>query len=226
VEAGQTLDHQSRPGVCPKKKRRDRLIRLAATHSEWVLGFGDEVWWSRLAQPAMHTWTPGERSLRLVEKALTHEDPDPKALACYGVLLRATPTMPEQLWLRFATGQPVSALTLQFLTWCCQRLAALGKRALLLVWDNASWHKSQLVRTWLRAHNHHVKRTGRGVRIVPCLLPSKSPWLNPIEPKWVHGKRAIVEPVRVLTAHEVAERVCAYYGCPHEAHLFISEKAA
>jgi hypothetical protein len=174
----------------------------------------------------MHTWTPGERSWRLVEKALTHEDPDPKALACDGVLLRATPTLPEQLWLRFATGQPVSALTLQFLTWCCDRLAALDKRALLLVWDNASWHKSQLVRTWLRAHNHHVKRTGRGVRLVTCLLPSKSPWLNPIEPKWVHGKRAIVEPVRVLTAQEVAERVCAYYGCPHEAHLSISEKAA
>jgi hypothetical protein len=53
-----------------------------------VLGFGDEVWWSRLAQPAMHTWTPGERVLRLVEKALTNEDPEPKALTCYGLLLR------------------------------------------------------------------------------------------------------------------------------------------
>jgi len=174
----------------------------------------------------MHTWTPGERVLRLVEKALPPDDPEPKALACYGVLLRATPTMPEQLWLRFATGQPVSALTLQFLAWCCDRLAALEKRALLLVWDNASWHNSQLVCTWLRAHNRHVKQTERGVRIVVCRLPSKSPWLNPIEPKWVHGKRAVVEPARVLTAQEVAERVCAYYGCSHEAHLSISEKAA
>jgi hypothetical protein len=118
------------------------LIRLAAIHPEWGLGFGDEVWWSRLAQPAMQTWAPDERALRLVEKALTKGDPEPKALACYGVLLRATPTMPEQLWLRFATGQPVSALTLQLLAWCCDRLAALEKRALLLVWDNASWHKS------------------------------------------------------------------------------------
>lgn len=174
----------------------------------------------------MHTWTPGERVLRLVEKALTNEDSEPKALACYGVLLRPTPTTPEQLWLRFATGQPVSALTLQFLAWCCDRLAALDKRALLLAWDNASWHKSQLVRTWLRAHNRHVKQTGRGVRIVAWRLPSKSPWLNPIEPKWVHGKRAVVEPARLLTAQEVAERVCAYYGCSHEAHLSISEKAA
>ncbi len=192
----------------------------------WVLGFGDEVWWSRLAQPAMHAWAPGKAALRLAEKVLIKGDPDPKALACYGLLLRATPLTPELLWLRFATGQPVSDLTTQFLAWCCDRLAAAGVTALLLVWDNASWHKSQVVRTWLRAHNRHVKQTGEGVRIIACLLPSKSPWLNPIEPKWVHGKRAVVEPARVLTAQEVAERVCAYYGCAHEAHLAISEKAA
>jgi hypothetical protein len=162
----------------------------------------------------------------LVEKARTHEDPEPKALACYGLLLRATPTTPEQLWLRFATGQPVSGLTTQFLAWCCERLEVLEKQTLLLVWDNAAWHKSQAVRTWLRAHNRQVKQTGRGVRILACRLPSKSPWLNPIEPKWVHGKRAVVEPTRVLTAQEVTERVCAYYGCTPEAHLSISEKAA
>jgi transposase len=202
------------------------LIRLAATHPTWVLGFADEVWWSRLAQPAMHAWAPGAHALRLVEKTLTTADPDPKALACYGLLLRATPATPEQLWLRFATGQPVSRLTTQFLTWCCDRLAALERRALLLVWDNASWHRSQEVRTGLRTHNRHVKQTGRGVRIVACRLPSKSPWLNPIEPKWVHGKRALVEPTRVLTAQELTERVCTYYGCAPEAHLSISEKAA
>jgi hypothetical protein len=61
---------------------------------------------------------------------------------------------------------------------------------------------------------------------VACRLPSKSPWLNPIEPKWVHGKRAIVEPDRLLSAQEVMTRVYAYYGCTDEAHLVISEKAA
>jgi hypothetical protein len=100
----------------------------------------------------------------------------------------------------------------------------LGKHALLLVWDNASWHQSQEVRTWLREHNRQGKQTGWGVRLIACRLPSKSPWLHPIAPKWVHGKRAVVEPARVLTAQEVAERVCAYYGCAHEAHLSISEK--
>jgi hypothetical protein len=57
-----------------------------------------------------------------------------------------------------------------------------------------------------------VKAEG-GVRIVACYLPVKAPWLNAIEPKWVHGKRAIVEPGRKLTADETAERVCGYYGC-------------
>jgi hypothetical protein len=190
------------------------------------LGFADEVWWSRLAQPAMHTWAAPDTALRLIEKARAPHDLDPKALACYGLLVRALPTTPEQLWLRFAVGQPVSALTTQFLAWCCDHLAARGMRALLLVWDNASWHTSQRVRTWIRDHNHQVKQRGGGVRVLPCRLPTKSPWLNPIEPKWVHGKRAVMEPVRLLPADELADRVCAYYGCTHEAHLSVSEKAA
>jgi hypothetical protein len=51
------------------------------------------------------------------------------------------------------------------------------------------------------------------VRIVACFLPVKAPWLNAIEPKWVHGKRAIIEPDRPLTPSEVIERVHGYYGC-------------
>jgi hypothetical protein len=57
-------------------------------------------------------------------------------------------------------------------------------------------------------------------------LPIKSPWLNPIEPKWVHGKRSIVEPTRLLSANELADRVCAYFACSHEPHLSIPDKVA
>ena len=32
----------------------------------------------------------------------------------------------------------------------------------------------------------------------------------------MHGKRAIVEPARVLSADEVAERVCGRFGCVHD----------
>jgi hypothetical protein len=132
----------------------------------------------------------------------------------------------EEAWLRFVDGRPVSAVTIPFLTWCCAKLQAAGKEALLLVWDNASWHISHAVRGWIRDHNRTVKREGTGVRIVACPLPVKRPWLNPIEPKWVHGKRKVVEPARLLKAQELEERVYAAFACPHEAHLAIPEHAA
>jgi len=93
-----------------------------------------------------------------------------------------------------------------------QRSGTRPKTALLLVWDNASWHVSQAVRAWLKAHNRRVKQAG-GCRIVVCPLPSKSPWLNRIEPTWVHGKRAIAEPDRKLGVDELQHRICAYYDC-------------
>ena len=85
---------------------------------------------------------------------------------------------------------------------------------MLLVWDNAAWHASKRVRAWIKTHNREAKRRG-GVRVVACFLPVKSPWLNPIEPKWAHGKKAIVEPERLLAADEVRTRVCDYYACEH-----------
>jgi hypothetical protein len=146
--------------------------------------------------------------LRLQEPSSDKTDPDPKALACYGLLRDDTGGM----LLRFVDGRPVSQVTEDFLGWVCEHLAADGKRALLVVWDNASWHSSQRVPSWIKVHNRQAKRAG-GVRIVACYLPTKSPWLNAIEPKWMHGKKAIVEPERKLTAAEVKTRVCAYYGC-------------
>lgn len=128
--------------------------------------------------------------------------------------------------LRFVDGRPVSAVTTAFLDWCCTELAAAGKTALLLVWDNAAWHRSKAVRAWIRDHNRAVKRAGRGVRIIVCPLPIKSPWLNPIEPKWLHGKRRVAEPARLLTACELAHRVCAAFACPHEPHLAMPEHVA
>jgi len=95
-----------------------------------------------------------------------------------------------------------------------------------LSWDNASWHRSQAVRRWSRQHNQQVKRGAKGVRLVVCHLPSNSPWLNPIEPKWVHGKRAVSEPDRLLSANELEARVYAYYGSESETHLVMPKKVA
>jgi hypothetical protein len=216
------------PEYARKKARRNRLMRLAQRHPDWLLGFEDEVWWSRLAHPALHTWQDADDPLHLIEQTVARDDPDPKALACYGLLARwwADRTQRcEEMWLRFVAGRPVSAVTSDFLGWCAQQAQARDKRAVVLIWDNASWHDSQIVRAWLHQHNRRVKQTGQGVRLIACYLPTKSPWLNPIEPKWLHGKRKVVEPDRLLTATELADRVCAVYGCPHEPHLVSPKKA-
>jgi transposase len=210
------------PEYARKKAKRDRLIRLAQRHPDWLLGFEDEVWWSRLAQPALYAWQDDGQPLRLVEQTVARDDPDPKALACYGLLARcwdAARQRSEALWLRFVDGRPVSAVTIDFLAWCAARAQECGKRAVLLVWDNASWHDSQSVRVWLRQHNRQVKRAGQGVRLLACYLPIKSPWLNPIEPKWLVGKKRVAEPARLLSASDLEERVCAAFGCDREPHL-------
>ena len=204
------------------------MIALAARHPEYALGFQDETWWSRVTQPNLSAWGDAE-PLRLVEPISPRDDPDPKALACYGLLVScpsAPETLPEQVWLRFVDGRPISDITIQYLVWCCDKLEQAGKKALLMIWDNASWHISRAVRGWIRTHNREVRLQGKGVRIIACFLPTKSPWLNPIEPHWAHGKRAVVEPARLLTAQELADRICAYFGSQHETHLTVTDKAA
>ena len=126
----------------------------------------------------------------------------------------------------FVDGRPVSSITTRFLEWCSERLAEVGKKVWLLIWDNASWHISKEIREWIASHNREVKKNGRSVRIISCLLPKKSPWLNPMEPRWIHGKRRVMEPDRLLSAHELAERVCSAFNCPHYEHLSIPENVA
>jgi DDE superfamily endonuclease len=216
------VDHFPGSRVRKKKRRRDRLIGLAEGRSEWVVGFLDETWFSRLARPALHSWSEVGEPLRLIEQSVAKDDPDPKAISCYGLYVPGL----EKVWVRFVDGRPVSSITIRFLSWCCQKLQAAGKKVWVLIWDNASWHVSKEVRGWIASHNRGVKNGGQGVRIISCLLPKKSPWLNSMEPKWVHGKRKVVEPDRLLTAYELAERVCVVFDCPHYEHLSIAENAA
>ena len=47
---------------------------MAAKHPDLVLGFEDEVWWSREAQPHMHAWSD-DTPVRLVEQTVPAKDP-------------------------------------------------------------------------------------------------------------------------------------------------------
>jgi transposase len=177
----------------------------------------------------VHAWQNPEHPVHLEEQSWQKNDPDAKALACYGVLWQqgsAEKPIRDQTSLRFVSGRPVSDITTQFLDWCCQQLQTQGKTAWLLVWDNASWHSSTIVRTWIRMQNQQVVSEGKGVRLLPFFLPKQSPWLNPIEPKWVHGKRAVVEPAGLLTISQLTQRLCDYYHCSSEAHLSLPEKVS
>src|SRR5439155_10149500 len=51
------------PAYARKKSARDRLIRRAASHPDWALGFQDEVWWSRLARPCLRCWMEADQTV-------------------------------------------------------------------------------------------------------------------------------------------------------------------
>ena len=198
------------------------MMEVAARDPEWAVGFEDECWWSRVALPTLSAWAEEDSQPRLLQRSVAKDDPEPKAISCYGVRLPEI----DQTWIRFVDGRPVSSITTRFLSWCAERLEEIGKKVLLLIWDNASWHVSKEVRRWLGCHNRRVKESGCGVRIVSCLLPKQSPWLNAIEPRWVHAKRKVVEPERLLGAYELADRVCEVSDCPHHEHLSVTQEVA
>jgi hypothetical protein len=123
-----------------EKRRRDRLMEVAEANPDtWAVGFLDECWFSRLAPPTLNSWSEQGKPLRLIQKSVAKDDPDPKAISCYGLYV---PQL-DQTWIRFVDGRPVSSITTQFLQWSLQKLQAAGKKVLLLIWDNASWHISK-----------------------------------------------------------------------------------
>ncbi len=164
------------------------MAMAEANPDTWAVGFCDECWWSRLALPTLSSWADAGKPMRLTQQSVAKDDPSgaTKAISCYGLYL---PEVGDP-WLRFVDGRPVSTITTRFLGWCAEKLEAAAKKVVVLIWDNASWHVSREVRRWLGKHNREVKQSGGGVRIVSCLLPKQSPWLNAIEPKWVHGASA------------------------------------
>lgn len=201
-------------------------MELAKHHADWAFGDQDETWWSRYAHPRLRSWMEKEQFLKLIEPADDPKDPEPKAIACYGLAVHWYETLPDkhqEVWLRFVEGNPCSALTIQYLEWLLEKTQLAGKKALVMLWDHATWHKSLAVRTWIRTHNQTVKKAQHGIRLLTFLLPKKSPWLNPIEPRWLHAKRKIVEPDKKLAKTELVRRVSAVFDNPILPFLTLSE---
>jgi len=157
------LDRPHRSASRPTR-RPGRLPALQSPHPDGVLGFPDEVWWRRVAQPQRRTWVKPAQPLRVVDQTVAKDAPDPKARAGSGVLRAAV----DRVWLRYVAGRPVSPVPTPFLGGCCARLATDGTRVVVLVGDNAAWQRSRDVRAWIRTHNRQATPTGRGGRLRVC----------------------------------------------------------
>src|SRR5262249_49019868 len=182
----------------------------AAKNADWVLGFVDEVWWSRLERPRLSAWTEGAGpALKMHALKADPADPDPVAISCYGMLRKGT----EKVLVRFAEDRAKGDITIQFLDWVCQVLHEEDKKKLVVIWDDASWHASGMVLQWILEHNDRVTKLG-GIEVDHCELPVGSPWLNDIEHYFRHAKKCIAEPTRKLSAQETVDRVCEHFGCP------------
>jgi hypothetical protein len=182
------------------------LKKWATQQNDWLLVDQDECWFSRFAQPAMHAFAEADDNLRLVERTPPKNEPD-KAIACYGAVCQHS----EERWLYFAEGQPDSDKTISFLQALLAVAQRKSKRVLIVIWDRASWHASKQVKQWVRHHNRQVRQEG-GVRLLTYLLPSKSPWLNPMEPIWLHSKRKVAEPDGPLSVNVLKDRLCSLFN--------------
>lgn len=116
LEARQAVEHPSRSAgraTTATTRQRDRLLQWAARPPDWALGFAAEGGWSRRAQPPLPAWAEADDPLRLVEQPVAPPDPAPKALACYGLVLRRAGQEEQAaaVWRRVGAGRPVSALT-------------------------------------------------------------------------------------------------------------------
>jgi len=167
----------------------------------------DESWFSRFKQPKMYTFAEKDAPLRLVERQPKLAETG-KAIACFGAVCQET----LDRFFYFADGQPNSEKTILMLTALLAVAQARTKRVLVVIWDRATWHKSKLLKSWVHQHNRQAKQQPDGVRLLLCLLPSKSPWLNPMEPIWLHAKRKVVEPDGDLSVKVLKERLCAVFN--------------
>jgi len=178
----------------------------------------DESWFSRFKQPKMHAFAEKDARLRLVERQPKPNEKD-KAIACFGALCQET----SDRFFYFAEGQPNSEKTILMLEALLAIAHTRAKRVLVVIWDRATWHKSKRLKSWAHQHNRLAKAKPDGVRLLLCLLPSKSPWLNPMEPIWLHVKRKVVEPDGDLSVKVLKERLCKIFDTTlHNASLQLS----
>lgn len=153
--------------------------------------------------PRLRTFSERGEPFRVPIRPAPAREPQ-KAVAVYGVLRHSD----REMRVLCTDGQPDGRRTQTFLRWLLREAFHRGKKWLLVVWDNASWHKC--LKRWAATYNRRAATTGR-TRLLLFFLPSRSPWLNPIEPHWLHCKRAVYSVERTPTTRELKKTVHLYF---------------
>ena len=98
---------------------------------------------------------------KLQELTPPTDDPDAKALACYGLLVRPGPHQLDQMWLRFVSGRPVSAVTLDFLAPAGTAILSNGKNLPEQTGSTDRWDQE-----YVRREGEHVYVTVRSKAVL------------------------------------------------------------
>jgi transposase len=177
-------DWLTSPDPCYKrhKRRRDRLLAMARAAPDGAAFWLDQSWFSRWPY-RFRAWAAKDDPLRVAQR--WSEEVDTTAL--YAALDDES----QEAFLRWATGQPNSEETVQFLEALMAHCTQTGLRFIVLIWDKASWHTSKRTRGWIRAYNRRAKEEAR-TRLIVCQLPTRSPWLMPLEPVFGWTKHQVL----------------------------------
>ena len=154
-----------------RKRQRDRLLAMVQASSNGASVWLDQSWFVRWPYQ-FWAWTPADVLLRVAQRWSEKVD----TTALYAALDNES----QETFLRWAEGQPNSEETVRFLEALMTHYTTQGKRFIVLFWDRAPWHRSKRTRAWIRAYNRRAKREGLA-RLIVCQLPTRSPWLMPLE---------------------------------------------
>ena len=184
-----------------RKRRRDRLLALARAAPDGAAYWLDQSWFSRWPY-RFRAWAAKDTPLRVAQRWSEKVD----TTALYAALDDES----QEAFLRWATGQPDSEETVQFLEALMAHCTQNGLRFIVLIWDKASWHTSRRTQGWIRAYNRRAKEEALA-RLIVCQLPTRSPWLMPLEPIFGWTKHQILGGRLFQTVAQLQAAVESYF---------------
>jgi transposase len=184
-----------------RKRRRDRLLAMARAAPDGTVIWLDQSWFSRWPY-RFRAWAAKDARLRVAQRWSEKVD----TTALYAALDDES----QEAFLRWSTGQPDSEETVQFLEALMVHCTQNGLRFIVLIWDKAPWHTSKRTQGWIRAYNRRAKEEAR-TRLIVCQLPTRSPWLMPLEPIFGWTKHQVLGGRLFETVAQLQAAVDSYF---------------